>query len=242
MSQTPVLTPDLLPPNASPLERELARLSERLDAIDPAPIGTLWDPWRVPAAMLTRLAWALSVDLWDDGWDEVTKRRAIAESPAAHRVKGSRASVDAALARLGLSYTLSEWFERDPPGRRGTLQLRAELPDEMAPGVLRRRIRAAIETVKPKARAMEIIVGARAPTRLGLRLATLVRSRVHLPVVFDPVAILPSPLMLRIGSHHRSRVHLMARPILAESWLASSAEAASDPNLISSGLFYRRQQ
>jgi len=59
-------------------------------------------PERCPAPLLPWLAWALSVDVWDAAWPEVTKRRAIAESLAIHRIKGSRASVERAVAAMDL--------------------------------------------------------------------------------------------------------------------------------------------
>jgi len=40
--------------------------------------------------------------VWDAAWPEVTKRRAIADSLAIHRIKGSRASVERAVAAMDL--------------------------------------------------------------------------------------------------------------------------------------------
>lgn len=94
------MTAALLPPNASAFERAAA---EALGAgLSPAlPIRDLWSPERCPAPLLPWLAWALSVDAWDAGWPEETQRRVIAESLGIHRVKGSRAAVERALAALG---------------------------------------------------------------------------------------------------------------------------------------------
>lgn len=91
------MTAALLPPNATPLERAAAdALGARFDG--PVPIRDLWSPERCPAALLPWLAWALSVDVWDATWPEETRRRVIAESLAVHRIKGSRASVERAIA------------------------------------------------------------------------------------------------------------------------------------------------
>lgn len=90
---------DLLPPNATPLERNLATTGERLDDL-PMPIRDLRNPQRCPAALLPYLAWELSVDEWNPGWGEGTKRRVIAESVSVHRRKGTRGSVRRALEAI----------------------------------------------------------------------------------------------------------------------------------------------
>ncbi|MCO4053399.1 MAG: phage tail protein I [Bosea sp.] len=153
---------DLAPPNATDLERELTRLSSRLDAIDPAVIEAIWDAWRCPAPLLPWLAWALSVDWWDDAWSEIQKRQAIADSPDYHRRKGTRSAVESIIALSGRAYEITEWFEQSPPGRRGTatVHVEAELGEILA---LSHRIRPLVMTSKPKSRAVFIGIGPRAP-------------------------------------------------------------------------------
>ena len=152
------LAPDLLPANASALESEIARLSARLDAIDPAWIASIWDAWRCPAEILDWLGWAMSVDAWDGGWSEIVKRRAIADSPAYHRRKGTRGSIDDVLALSGVEAEFVEWWEMSPPGRRGTstVYLRARSP---AAGVLIAAMRPTVYAAKPKARALFLAAG-----------------------------------------------------------------------------------
>lgn len=95
------MTARLLPPNATPLEAASAdAIGARFDRA--VPIRDLWSPDRCPAALLPWLAWALSVDVWDAAWPEDVKRRAIRESLSIHRIKGSRASVERAVAAMDL--------------------------------------------------------------------------------------------------------------------------------------------
>lgn len=95
------MTAALLPPNATALERAAAdALGARLDVA--VPVRDLWSPERCPSPLLPWLAWALSVDVWETTWTEATQRRVIAESLALHRIKGSRAAVDRAIAAMGL--------------------------------------------------------------------------------------------------------------------------------------------
>ena len=160
MSEDPEegLAPHLLPSNTTPLEQELARLSSRIDGIDPAAIETIWDAWACPAALLPWLAWALSVDHWDERWSEIVKRQAIADSPDYHRRKGSVASIEAIVALAGRPFRIIEWWSRVPEGRRGTAMIHVEAPTAEAGSVLR-RLRPLVMVSKPKSRAVWIGAG-----------------------------------------------------------------------------------
>lgn len=125
----------LLPPNAFPLERALEAGTARLADVE-APIAPLVDPATIPLDELPFLAWALSVDSWNPDWSEAVKRRAVAESIALHRVKGTRASVEMVLSRLDRFAKLVEWHEAEPRQAPHTFQvvLPMVLQDGTAPG------------------------------------------------------------------------------------------------------------
>lgn len=89
----------LLPPNATPLETGLARLGQRLSAVE-LPIADLWNPQTCPLPALPWLAWTLSVDSWDTDWTEERKRAITAGAIAAQRRKGSVAVVREALRTI----------------------------------------------------------------------------------------------------------------------------------------------
>lgn len=112
----------LLPPNASPLERGLASISDRLQQID-VPHRQLLDGDSAPFQVLPWLAWEYSVDEWDPGWDEQQKRGAIMASIAIHRHKGTIGAVRAALAGIGIPVQVQEWFAQIPQGDPGTFHL-----------------------------------------------------------------------------------------------------------------------
>ncbi len=74
------------------LEAVLAALAQfGLDEVRPLTLRlrTLWDPWTCAEAELPILAWAWSVDIWDETWPVDRKRKVIAESIAFHRAKGT---------------------------------------------------------------------------------------------------------------------------------------------------------
>lgn len=90
---------DLLPPNATALERTGATIQRHLSEL-PVDTRRIRDPERCPAAFLPFLAWELSVDDWNPLWGEDVKRRVIANSIAVHRRKGTRGAVRRALEAI----------------------------------------------------------------------------------------------------------------------------------------------
>lgn len=89
----------LLPPNRRPLD---AMIEQALaNTLDPSAISALWNPHDCPANMLPWLAWAFSVDEWDDAWPESVQRAVVAESIAVHRIKGTIAAIRRVFHALG---------------------------------------------------------------------------------------------------------------------------------------------
>lgn len=66
----------LLPVGSSPLEVAAARACAEIENT-PVPLRRLWSPDDCPANLLPWLAWAFSVDRWDENWPEATKRDVI---------------------------------------------------------------------------------------------------------------------------------------------------------------------
>lgn len=92
--------PELLPPSASELERNLDASFERTLDI-PIRIAEVWDPVDCSEEILPTLAWAWSVDLWDEKWAEEDKRQVTAMSLAIHRRKGTPGAMRDALRAAG---------------------------------------------------------------------------------------------------------------------------------------------
>lgn len=115
----------LLPPNATRLERALEAGAARISTVS-APIDKLADPATIEAGWLPWLAYGLSVDFWDAAWSEAAKRRAVAESIAQHKIKGTRASVEHVLARIDRLATVIEAHE--DPARLAPHTFEVDLP------------------------------------------------------------------------------------------------------------------
>lgn len=111
---------NILPPNATGLEKSISITGRERIAAIPVPLADLFSPWRCPATHLPWLAWAVSVDVWDDHWPEAVKRQTIAASVEVHRRKGTVGAVRRALAAQGYQvkvhehHTLNaEWTKSD---------------------------------------------------------------------------------------------------------------------------------
>lgn len=122
----------------------------------PVPLSELWNPATIRADLLPWLAWGLSVDSWETNWSEADKRAAVAGSMAAHRIKGTRASVETVLARFDPLLQLVEWHETAPRGTAHTFEIRLPIAaagvspgGERATGAFARAIVREVTRVKP---------------------------------------------------------------------------------------------
>lgn len=116
----------LLPPGSSALERRLAQACSGISDLN-VPLRDLWNPWKCPAKFLPYLAWAFSVDRWEETWSETEKRQAVSDAFWIHQRKGTVAAVRRVIETLGYSMTLQEWWKVADPA--GTFRLEIDLND-----------------------------------------------------------------------------------------------------------------
>ncbi len=114
----------LLPPGSSALERRLAQACSGISDLN-VPLRDLWNPWKCPATFLPYLAWAFSVDRWEETWTETAKRQAVSDAFWIHQRKGTVAAVKRVIEGLGYSMTIDEWWEVADPA--GTFRLEIDL-------------------------------------------------------------------------------------------------------------------
>ena len=144
------MSDSLLPHNATAQERALeATVGPPL--FTKAPLREIWDPDRCPIELLPWLAFAMSVDEWDSDWEEATKRQVIRQSFQVHQRKGTVGAVKRALAAIGTSAEIVEWFKDGAPPHtfkvwidlRAVLRAGADLPSELA------KLGRAVDAAKP---------------------------------------------------------------------------------------------
>lgn len=91
------------------------------------PLRDLWNPWRCPVKFLPYLAWAFSVDSWDESWSEQEKRTAVSESVWLHQRKGTIAAIRHVVEKMGYSFSIAEWWKVADPA--GTFRLEVDVND-----------------------------------------------------------------------------------------------------------------
>ncbi|WP_313410589.1 phage tail protein I [Stutzerimonas kunmingensis] len=81
---------DLLPPNSTALEHQLAQATVSEEGLEQS-IRSLYRPKPIALRLLPWLAWSVDVLAWPRGADETTQRRLTAQSWQLHRLQGTLA-------------------------------------------------------------------------------------------------------------------------------------------------------
>ena len=102
----------LIVPNATKLQLDLeAVFAERLNALG-APNRYVTYPEKSPLNVLPWLGWERHVDVWDDNWDEQSKRDLTKNSFLLHKRKGTIGALKEALRIFDLDkVNIEEWFD-----------------------------------------------------------------------------------------------------------------------------------
>ncbi|HEN3630438.1 TPA: phage tail protein I [Yersinia enterocolitica] len=106
----------LLPAGSSPLEIAAAQACAQLGNV-PVPLRQLWNADLCPLPLLPYLAWAWSVDRWDEKWPEATKRSVVNSSQYVHKHKGTIGAIRRVVEPLGYLIKVIEWWKtNETPG------------------------------------------------------------------------------------------------------------------------------
>lgn len=114
----------LLPPGSSPLERRAAVACAAVGDLN-VPLRDLWNPDKCPIVFLPYLAWAFSVDRWDEKWPAAEKRNAVKNAFLVHQRKGTVAALRLVIEDMGFSMSLAEWWQVSDPA--GTFRLEIDV-------------------------------------------------------------------------------------------------------------------
>jgi phage tail P2-like protein len=141
----------LMATGSSVLEQRAAEACAVISDLS-VPLRDLWNPWRCPVKFLPYLAWAFSVDRWEETWSETEKRQAVSDAFWIHQRKGTVAAVRRVIETLGYSMTLQEWWEVADPA--GTFRLEIELNDIGITETMIKELERIIGDTKPVSRHM----------------------------------------------------------------------------------------
>lgn len=116
------------------------------------PVSKLWNADTCPSHLLPWLAWALSVDYWDEAWPDSQKRAMVKAAWRAHKYKGTCGAIDDVLAPFGLKTSFIEWWQTVPQGLPGTFNLDLFNDDRMLNAEEIKEVQRLINAVKPLSR------------------------------------------------------------------------------------------
>lgn len=141
----------LLPRNSTPLERQAALALAQIQRV-PIPLRTLYNPDLCPMPLLPYLAWAFSVDRWDEKWTEAAKRQVINTSYYVHSRKGTIGALRRVVEPLGYLIEVLEWWQTAPEGIPGTFALKVGVLDTGITEEMYQELTWLIEDAKPLTR------------------------------------------------------------------------------------------
>jgi len=145
----------LLPLNSTALERAVEAAGVDNAAI---PLRTLYDPDTCPAHLLYQLAWAWSVDRWDDSWLDAVKRSVIRSSFYVHAHKGTIGALRRVVEPFGYLIEVQEWWQTEPLGVPGTFSVKVGVAEEGISEETYRELSWLIDDARPVSRHMTGLV------------------------------------------------------------------------------------
>ncbi|MEL5679776.1 phage tail protein I [Serratia nevei] len=155
----------LLPPGSSPLERRAAEACTAVSDLN-VPLRDLWNPDKCPIVFLPYLAWAFSVDRWDEKWTEAEKRKAVKDAFYIHRRKGTVAAIKRVIENMGYTMTIAEWWEVADPA--GTFRLTIDVLEVGITEEIVNELERLIGDAKPVSRHIA-----------GLNIKTITRGKIY---------------------------------------------------------------
>ncbi|HEJ6963168.1 TPA: phage tail protein I [Serratia marcescens] len=155
----------LLPLGSSALERRAAESCAAVSDLN-VPLRNLWNPDKCPIVFLPYLAWAFSVDRWDEKWTAAEKRKIVKDAFFIHRRKGTVAAIKRVIENMGYTMTIAEWWEVADPA--GTFRLTIDVLDVGITEEIVNELERLIGDAKPVSRHIA-----------GLNIKTVTRGKIY---------------------------------------------------------------
>jgi phage tail P2-like protein len=161
----------LLPLNGTDLEQAIEAAGFETTEI---PLRALYNPDTCPAHLLHQLAWAWSVDRWDETWPEAIKRSVIRSAFYVHAHKGTIGALRRVVEPLGYLIEVKEWWQTVPQGVPGTFALQVGVLENGISEEMYQELTRLIDDAKPVSRhltGLAITLASSGYLRLGISLS-----------------------------------------------------------------------
>ncbi|CAK9890863.1 MULTISPECIES: phage tail protein I [Pseudomonas] len=161
----------LLPLNSTDLEQAIEAAGFETTEV---PLRALYNPDTCPAHLLHQLAWAWSVDRWDETWPEAIKRSVIRSAFYVHAHKGTIGALRRVVEPLGYLIDVEEWWQTLPQGVPGTFALQVGVLENGISEAMYLELTRLIDDAKPVSRhltGLAITLASSGYLRLGISLS-----------------------------------------------------------------------
>ncbi|UVL25548.1 phage tail protein I [Pseudomonas donghuensis] len=161
----------LLPLNSTDLEHAIEAAGVETTEV---PLRALYNPDTCPAHLLHQLAWAWSVDRWDETWPEAIKRSVIRSAFYVHAHKGTIGALRRVVEPLGYLIDVKEWWQTVPQGVPGTFALQVGVLENGISEEMYLELTRLIDDAKPVSRhltGLAITLASSGHLRLGISLS-----------------------------------------------------------------------
>lgn len=148
-------TNTLLPMGSTLTEKRVASVL-RQAVQNQISIADLLNPDRCPEPFLPYLAWAFSVDKWDEHWSDTAKRTAIKHAFYIHKHKGTIAALKRVVLPIGELLEIKEWWQMQPMGQAGTFEISIDVSEDGINESTQRELFRLVDDVKPVSRQMTL--------------------------------------------------------------------------------------
>lgn len=145
----------LLPLNRTPLERAIEVADEEDLKVD---LRLLYHPDACPPHLLHQLAWAWSVDRWDDSWSDAIKRSVIRSAFFVHAHKGTVGALRRVVEPFGYLIEIQEWWQGEVAGVPGTFALKVGVSESGISEETYNELSSLIDDARPVSRHMTGLV------------------------------------------------------------------------------------
>lgn len=145
----------LLPLNRTALEGAIEAAGDEDLKVD---LRLLYSPENCPPHLLYQLAWAWSVDRWDDSWSDPIKRSVIRSSFFVHAHKGTLGALRRVVEPFGYLIEVEEWWQAKPAAVPGTFALKIGVSDAGISEQTYAELSALIDDAKPVSRHLTGLV------------------------------------------------------------------------------------
>ncbi|VVN04336.1 hypothetical protein PS631_03518 [Pseudomonas fluorescens] len=145
----------LLPLNRTALECAIEAAGDEDLKVD---LRLLYSPDNCPPHLLYQLAWAWSVDRWDDSWSDAIKRSVIRSSFVVHAHKGTLGGLRRVVEPFGYLIEVEEWWQAKPAAVPGTFALKIGVSDAGISEQTYAELSALIDDAKPVTRHITSLV------------------------------------------------------------------------------------